>query len=108
MTYRIQPSERAEADVTRIYVWLTRRSPDGATRWYEAFWNAMERLKAFPASCPQAAESSELGEDVRELLFGTKKERTYRALFVVKADVVHILCVRGPGERPVRPEDVEP
>ncbi len=31
--------------------------------------------------------------------------RTYRALFVVRDDV-HILCVRGPGEKAVKPKDI--
>jgi hypothetical protein len=41
------------------------------------------------------------------MLFGTRRGRTYRVLFVIRGDVVQILCVRGPGERPVKPEDIE-
>jgi plasmid stabilization system protein ParE len=107
MTYRIMPSDRAESDLARIYDWLAARSPGGAARWYEAFWDATERLMEYPYSCPRAAEAARLPEDVREMLFGTRKGRTYRALFVVEADIVHILCVRGPGEKHVRSEDIE-
>jgi hypothetical protein len=56
MTYRIQPSAQAEADIDRFFNWLSERSPDGAVRWYESFWNAMERLKNFPRSSSIAAE----------------------------------------------------
>ena len=41
------------------------------------------------------------------MLFKTRQGRTYRALFVIRGVSVHILCVRGPGERPVQPEDIE-
>ncbi len=34
-------------------------------------------------------------------------EADNRALFVIRGDVAHILCVRGPGEPPVKPEDVQ-
>jgi plasmid stabilization system protein ParE len=108
MSYRIQPSAQAETDIDRIFNWLSERSPDGAARWYESFWDATERLRKFPQSCSLATESKQFPEDVRCMLFGTKKGRTYRALFVVRDDVVHILCVRGPGEKAVKPKDIEP
>ena len=107
MSYRIELSAQAEADVDRIFNWLSERSPDGAARWYDSFWAATERLKNFPLACSLAAESSRFSEEVRCMLFGTTRGRTYRALFVVRGDVVHILCVRGPGEKSVRPVDIQ-
>ena len=44
MNYRIQPSAQAEADIDRIFNWLSERSPDGAAGWYESFWDATEPL----------------------------------------------------------------
>ncbi len=107
MTYRVQPTAQAEADIDRIFNWLFERSPEGARRWYEAFWDSAERLESFPLSCGVAPESDDFPEEVRQMFFKTRRGRTYRALFVIRADIVHILCVRGPGERPVRPEDIE-
>jgi hypothetical protein len=43
--YRIQPSAQAETDINRIFNCLSERSPDGAARWYESFWDATERLQ---------------------------------------------------------------
>ena len=107
MTYLVQPTAQAEADIDRIFAWLSERSPEGARRWYDSFWDAAERLKTAPLSCALAPEDDDFAEEVRHMLFGTKRGRTYRALFVVRGNVVHILCVRGPGEKPVRPEDIE-
>ena len=39
MSYRIQPSAQAETDIDRIFNWLSERSPDGAARGYESFWD---------------------------------------------------------------------
>lgn len=108
MTYRVQPTAQAEADIDRIFAWLSNRSPDGARRWYESFWGAAERLKTMPQSCVVAPESDEFDEEIRLLTFGTARGRTYRALFVIRDDLVQILCIRGPGERPVGPKDIEP
>jgi plasmid stabilization system protein ParE len=107
MTYHVQPTAQAEADIDRIFNWLFDRSPEGARRWYETFWDSAERLKSLPLSCGVAPESDDFPEEVRQMLFKTRRGRTYRALFVIRGDIVHILCVRGPGERPVKPEDIE-
>ena len=56
MTYRVQLTAQAEADIDRIFDWLFQRSPEGARRWYEAFWESAERLKSNPLSmrtCPR-------------------------------------------------------
>jgi hypothetical protein len=42
------------------------------------------------------------------MLFGTTTGKTYRALFAIRGDVVHILCVRGPGQRRVKAKDIDP
>jgi len=107
MTYRVHLTAQAEADIDRIFDWLFQRSPEGARRWYEAFWESAERLKSNPLSSALAPEDDGFPEEVRQMLFKTRQGRTYRALFVIRVDSVHILCVRGPGERPVKPEDIE-
>jgi plasmid stabilization system protein ParE len=107
MSYRVVLTARAEADLDRIYGRLAQGSPEGAARWYESFWSATERLKTQPFLCNLAHEHDRFQEEVRHLLFGTKRGRTYRALFVVRANSVIIVAVRWPGERPLRPSDVD-
>jgi toxin ParE1/3/4 len=106
MRYRVELTAQAEAEIDRIFTWLSERSQDAANRWYESFWNSAERLQTFPRSCGVAPENAKFGVELRQILFGTKRGRTYRALFVISDDVVRILCVRGPGERPLQSGDV--
>lgn len=107
MSYRIQPSAQAEADIDRIFNWLFERSPQGAARWYESFWDTAERLREFPHSCTLATEAKDFPEELRCMLFGTTTGKTYRALFAIRGNVVHILCVRGPGQRRVKAKDID-
>jgi plasmid stabilization system protein ParE len=107
MTYRVELTGQAEADIDRIFVWLSERSPEGARRWYESFRVATDRLTTAPHARALAPESEDFGEELRHMLFGTRRGRTYRALFVIRGDLVQILCVRGPGQRPVKPGDIE-
>ncbi len=69
------------------------------------FNEALPRLESFPYSCGLAYENAVFPEELRHLLFGFKKGRLYRALFIIRGDLVKILCIRAPGERPIKPED---
>ena len=35
MSYRVEPTAQALADIERIFDWLSTRSVDGASRWYD-------------------------------------------------------------------------
>lgn len=107
MTYQVEITAQAETEIDRIFIWLSSRSPQGAQRWYESFWTAVERLRNSPHVCSLAPEDDEFEMEIRQLFFGTRRGAVYRALFAIQADLVQILCVRGPGQRPVRPEDID-
>jgi plasmid stabilization system protein ParE len=107
MTYHIVLAARAEADLDRIYERLSQGSTKGAARSYQSFWRAVERLKTHPFSCVLAYEHDQFQEELRHLLFGTRQGRTYRALLVVRGDRVVIVAVRWPGERLMKPSDLD-
>ena len=107
MTYQVEISAQAEADLDRLLAALGAVSPKAAGRLARSFWRGVTRLRARPLSCGLAYESPDFSEEVRHLLFWANPRRKYRALFVVREEVVHVLCVRAPGEKPVRPEDLE-
>jgi len=106
VTYRVELTEAAYADLDRLTASLAERSPEAADRLTARFFEALPRLEAFPLACGLAHESRDFPEEVRHLLFQIRKGRSYRALFIVRGDVVKVLCVRAPGERPVGPGDV--
>ncbi|MES1213119.1 MAG: type II toxin-antitoxin system RelE/ParE family toxin [Singulisphaera sp.] len=87
----------AEANIGATYNWIAERSPAGAERWYRAFGRAIERLRADPERFPVAAESHRFDVVIRNLTFRMHSRRTYRILFTIAQDRVHILYVRGPG-----------
>ena len=106
MTYRVVILARARQDVDEIYDWIAKRSPDGAQRWLNGFEQATGTLQTNPFIGPPAPESKFFDIEIRHILFHTRSGRTYRAIFVVIDDAVRILRVRGPGQRLVRPRDV--
>jgi plasmid stabilization system protein ParE len=100
-------TERAYADLIRLTNWLAARSPETAHRTTARFYTALPRLETRPFSCGLAHEDRYCPEELRHLLFEVRMGRMYRALSVVRDDLVKVVCVRAPGEKPVRPEDVE-
>ncbi len=107
MNYEVQLTEGAYADLDRLTSSLAERWPEGADRLTARFFEALPRLETFPLSCGIAYENRFFPRELRHLLFAIGKGRSYRALFTVEGNLVRILAVRAPGERPIRPRDVD-
>ena len=109
MPYRVRPLPRAQTDVDAILDWMIheRQSRQGAAAWLNAYDEATDRLTKDPESHAFAPERDQLSRDVRQFLFKTRRGRTYRGLFIIKDDEVLILRVRGPGQPPLRDDELE-
>lgn len=102
MTYEPFLLPRADADVESIIRFLAERSPQGAITWRERWEQVLDQLRTAPLECGLAPESADYDVDVRQLLFKTRRGRTYRALFTVVGRGVFILYVRAPGQNLLR------
>jgi hypothetical protein len=107
MNYQVELSSRAEADLDRLLISLEEVSSTASHRLVRNFWKAVTRLRTYPLACGLAYENKYFSEDLRHLLFFANRRRKYKALFVIRGNVVHVLCVRAPGEKPVKPKDIE-
>jgi plasmid stabilization system protein ParE len=109
MSFRVELTAGAYADLDRLSAWIKGRSSESAAdRFFDRFDEALDRLESRPLSCGLAYENRYFPQEVRHLLFEVWKGKPYRALFIVQDDVVKILCIRAPGEKPVKPKDVVP
>lgn len=66
----------------------------------------MEKLAYFPESHPVATESPEFPIEIRELNFGLGSRPSYRALFAIQGNDVHVLTIRRAAEDWVSAEDL--
>ena len=107
MSFRVRLTREAAADFEARLTAIAERSAVAAQGLTDRFEAALFRLRDHPLSCGLAHESPAFPEDLRHLLFGIHPKRRYRALFAVRGDEVVILAIRAPGERPVKPEDIE-
>jgi plasmid stabilization system protein ParE len=107
MKHEVRFTNEAEACVRDIRDWLSQRSPSGALRWIDALESACHRIAERPTSFALAPEADEFSEPLRQALFKTRRGRNYRALFVVRESVVHVVSVRGAGQAPIDPAHID-
>jgi plasmid stabilization system protein ParE len=102
MKYELLLVPSAESEVDRIIRYIAERSPQGAIAWCERWEQVLSELGGDPFQFGLAPESTEYDADVRQVLFKTRRGRTYRALFTVVGRGVYIISVRGPGQNLLR------
>ncbi len=101
-SYRVEPTEKALADVGEAYFWINEQSEGAALRWYEGLMKALRSLEKNPLRCPLAPESAFFEEEIRQLIYGK-----YRILFTVEDETVFVLRVRHGAREYLRPEEDE-
>jgi len=103
VTYRLRVTARAVADADEAYAWIAEHlSPVQAERWYQGLFKQMESLTRQPLRCPCAAESHKFHEQLRELLYGNRKNK-YRIIFAVRDDDVVVLFVHHAARAELEP-----
>lgn len=106
MRFVVSTLRRAEADINRTYAWIADQSQLGAARWYGVAREAINQLSRDADEHGLAPESAELGRDIRQKMFKTRRGRAYRLLYTIAGQEVRVLRVRGPGQAPVTAEDI--
>lgn len=107
MTFKVRVLRRAKQDLTTISDWIAERSPAGAARWITAFEMAREKLAENPERFGLSLQDARSRYELRQFFFKTPHGRTYRGIFVIEADEVLILRVRGPGQPPLQADELE-
>jgi ParE toxin of type II toxin-antitoxin system, parDE len=108
VSFRVELTAGAYIDLDRLMASLEERSSSQiADRLSKRFYEALDRLESRPLSCGLAYENRYFPIEVRHLLFEVWKGKPYRALFILQDDVVKVLCIRAPGEKPVKPKDIK-
>jgi toxin ParE1/3/4 len=106
MKYDVVVLQRAEADVRHIVQWIADRSIQGANSWLDAYEELIDRLANDPNACPTAMENSDCQIALKQALFGTRHGQSYRAVFTIVGDQVRVLRLRGPGQLPIREDEL--
>jgi plasmid stabilization system protein ParE len=98
---------RALRAVKDAVAWKSKYSALAAARWHAALLKKVQTLEDNPEQWPLAAEAALLGIELREMLFG-KRRNVYRILFTVSANRVTVHHVRHAAQDWLTPESIDP
>jgi plasmid stabilization system protein ParE len=104
MMYQVKVSDRAARDLEEAFNWYAQRTPETAARWYNGFLDALHNLARNPELCPLAAESKKFPVEIRQLLYG--RNRSYRALFMIREQTIIVLHIRHTARRNATMEEL--
>jgi plasmid stabilization system protein ParE len=103
MTYHVVIEPTAEREIRAAVRWITEhQSPTVAAKWYNGLLRKMDSLKTHPTRCPLAAENDRFPEDIRELLYGRRRNK-YRIIFTIRDDTVLVLYVHHGARDEIQP-----
>ena len=107
----VAPSPRFLDQVDAEYRWREREhGPESADRWYAAVDAALEELAGalFPDGYALCREADDLGEPLRQLMFGVGRTRrpSHRLIFRVTPAALEVLAVRDLRQRDLTPRDL--
>ena len=108
MKYRVVIHEVARDDIRRNACWWAdNHSKVQAESWFHNAFDRIESLSALPESYPLAPENDDFPFDMPELHFGVGSRPSYRAVFVIRGDVVHVLSVRRAAQDRIFLTDIQ-
>ena len=94
MAYHVLYRRHAERDLAKLAETVT-------LEWFDSLADAIETLAEFPARCAFAPEPGLRRKGVRQLLYGEGRG-TYRILYRVEDENMHILTIRHAHRQPIK------
>jgi plasmid stabilization system protein ParE len=94
LDYRVDVTGPAEVEIFEAASYIARFSPDAADRWLAGLAERLLSLEMMPRRCALAPESREFETEIRQLMYG-RRRNAYRIVFrIVEPDVVEVVAVR--------------
>jgi len=108
MNYRVVIHDVAKEDIRRnANWWAANHSASQAESWFHNAFDSIESLAFMPESHPLAPENHEIAVELRELHFGLGSHSSYRAVFCISGDVVHVLTIRRAAQDRISHADID-
>ena len=108
MSFRVVIHDMAKDDILRnARWWAENHSRDQAEMWFHNAFDSIEKLSTFPESHPLAPENDDFPFEMRELHFGLGSRPSYRAVFAIRGETVHVFTVRRAAQDAILPGELQ-
>lgn len=112
MAFRVEIAPQALDDLDAIADYIKARSSFAvAEKWFNGIFDEIASLREMPARCPVAAESEDVGREIRLLLHG-RRNRSYKVYYSISYETpatgtVRVFHVRHWARRPVSGDELQ-
>ena len=107
MKYLVIMEEPAIKEIERnARWWAEHHSLQQALVWYDAAVDSIYSLETAPERHPLSPENQQFDYEIRDMLFGLGSRPSYRAVFTIQGNAVHVLTVRRAAQDAVAPDDL--
>ena len=106
MTYKVILSPEAEHQLLQAAAWYRRRDSGVALEWYNGFLDAIFKIGIHPRQYSISRENDRFAVELRELLYGSGRRKTHRAVFRIVVDRVEVVAIRHLAQRDLDPTDI--
>lgn len=89
MTFQVELSRRAEADIKGAYAYIRKHGPADPNAWKAGLEQKLTGLETFPEACGLAPENEFVKAEIRQALYGP-----FRIVFTIREQIVFVLTVR--------------
>ncbi len=86
--------------------WAEHHSVDQALTWVNSVEQQLQELAEFPERFGLAAENELFPYEIRQVLVGLGNRRSYRALYTIDENVVHVLTVLRASQGEIQSDDL--
>jgi plasmid stabilization system protein ParE len=104
MKYQVYITDGANEEISSTYHYIAQRAPLAAKRWKKGVRAAIRSLARQPERFGLAHESSNFPYQVRQMLYGRRKN--HRVHYTLRDDLVVILAVRHAARDDANPNDL--
>lgn len=106
--YSVHYSDQVHEELWNIASWYAKESGsiEIGLEWHRGFEKVLSTLDENPERFSLARESDRFPYEVREILYGSGKRKTHRALFRITGNRVEVIFVRHHAQRDVTPDDI--
>jgi toxin ParE1/3/4 len=101
MARRIRVTDEALGQIEAIRDYIAKDSPLNAARWLDKLHRRIELITHSAESHAVLYTTEQAGVEVRQTFYGT-----YRILYSIDDDIIHVLSVRHGARRPMGPDEL--
>ena len=107
MIYEVLLTDKASRQLEAAATWWAENQlREQAERWYVGFIESLRSLGDNPERFALARENDAFPVELRQLVYGSGRRKTHRAIFAIRSNQVVVYAIRHVAQRTMTTDDI--